>query len=120
MNRKLPETTYGLIAGRHDLPVCGYIFDSVENVMDFDGIRKQVARFIGEHCNIRSEYRPAINQADDTSCLVFTGDPLNVIVTGLTAVTAELIKLSAYNGVPLTLWHFDRDSGNYKPQDFWF
>lgn len=36
----------GLIKGRHDPPVEEYIFDSVENVFDFDGIRRQVADFL--------------------------------------------------------------------------
>jgi len=114
------EKMYGLIAGRHDLPVCGYILDSVEDVHDFTGIRRAIGKFLETHCNLRFEYRMAVNQADDSSILVYTGGRLDVIVTGLTSVTAALVAACAQNGVDLTLWHFNRDTGGYEPQDFWF
>lgn len=119
-NNQEQRAVYGLIAGRHDLPVCGYILDEVEDVLDFIEIQSRVARFVEEHCNVRVAYDYAVNQADDESIRVFTGDKLDVIVTGLSSVTAALVAVCAQNGVDLTLWHYDRDSGGYVPQSFWF
>lgn len=116
----MPQTTYGLIAGRHDLPVCGYILDQVEDVMDFTGIRRVIGQFLERNCNLRLEYRMAVNQGDDESIKVYTGDSLDVIVTGLSAATAALVSACACNGVNLTLWHYDRETGEYQPQRFWF
>ena len=48
------------------------------------------------------------------------GDPLDVIVTGLTAATTALMWACACYGVPLTLWHFDRETGEYRSQRFYF
>jgi hypothetical protein len=39
-----------------------------------------------------------------------------VYVTGLSAALAAVIRGCAYNGVPLTLMHYDRDTGEYAEQ----
>ncbi|MGP1608593.1 MAG: hypothetical protein ACTTGJ_01950 [Clostridium sp.] len=59
----------------------------------------------------------AMNSADYSDYLVFKGEKsLIVYVTGLTAVTAELIGVCARNGVSLTLMNYDASTGEYKPQ----
>lgn len=92
----MKEVKVGLIKGRHEMPVESYIFDVIENVLDFDAIHNGVVSFMKK--NIDSDVR------------------LVVYVTGLTSVTAEVIKVCALNQVKLTLMHYDRESGNYLPQ----
>lgn len=108
----------GLIAGRHQLPVEDYIFENIENVLDFDFIREGISKFLEEKVGVVHSYGQAVNQADYTTDVeLYKGsDELIVYVTGLTAVTAELIRQCAMNGVSLCLMHFDRESNSYVAQ----
>lgn len=86
---------YGLIRGRHDMPVDDYLLDGVENVLDFS--------------SIYYDMRKAIERI---------GSPkhMEVYVTGLTAVVVELINVCHEQGIALILMHYDRDTGDYKRQ----
>ena len=42
---------------------------------------------------------------------------LNLYVTGLSAALAEVIRFCYRNDVTLTLWHYNRETGEYMPQD---
>ena len=107
----------GLIAGRHDMPVQSFILNEVEDVLDFDLIRHQVENWIDSHLTFSRHMGGAANQADYTDVSVWTSNErLFVYVTGLTSVTAELIRVCFNKGVQLTLMHYDRESGAYKPQ----
>ena len=104
----------GLCAGRHQLPVDEYIYGEIKDVLDFAGLLHIADKYVHEHCNPRN----AINGWDDTKIVV--GEPLNVIVTGLTPCTAAVMYACACYGVDLTLWHYDREADDYKPQSFRF
>ena len=109
--------TVGLIKGRHDLPVSDYIWDEIPDVTDYKAMDRHVISWIGTHVGISRRISMAVNAAGYDDGLVFEGDRyLVVYVTGLTACTASLIKMCALNGISLTLMHFDRESGAYKPQ----
>ena len=83
----------GLIAGRHELPVEGYIFEQdITNVFDFEYIQKTVCKKLGGFSNV------------------------TVYVTGLTLVTVEVIKFCVSRDINLTLMHFNRELGTYVPQ----
>lgn len=98
----------GLIKGRHDLPVTEFIFDSIEDVLDFQSIRNGIKTVDGS----------AINQFDYTTVQILRGEnELVVYITGLTPVVAELIRQCALNGVSLTLMHYDRETNVYVPQN---
>lgn len=43
-------------------------------------------------------------------------DSVDLYVTGLTVALGEIIRYCATAAIPLTLWHFDRDTGSYYPQ----
>ena len=99
---------YGLIPGRHELPnVTGYVFPATIDPMDFDTMASIVADFL---------HNVPLDGAEANASVSKGVVGLDVYVTGLTAATAALISGCAANGVKLTLWHFDRDSGDYKPQ----
>lgn len=112
------KVVVGLCEGRHPLPVEGYIFEGNVNPLDFDGMSKTVREFLNSHVGVSVHSRTGLNQHDmytDVSCYVGDAE-LVVYVTGLTACTAAVISECAYNGVPLTLMHFNRDTGDYIPQ----
>ena len=113
----MKEIKVGLIKGRHEMPVNNYIFDEINDVLDFDNMNKQIVNFINNNINVYSVYGCGINQIGYEDIEVLTSDTrLVVYVTGLTAVTAELISVCATKGIKLTLMHYDRENNIYIPQ----
>lgn len=113
----MTEIRVGLINGRHDLPVEECILESVENVLDYDAIANGIEKWIRGHISFEKEVINLPRQLDYTDIPVWESkERLVVYVTGLTPVTAELIRLCFNMGVHLTLMNFNRDTGNYVPQ----
>lgn len=91
-----------LCEARHVMPehVTGSIYPNTVDPLDVAGIAKTAEAFMSDHC----------------------GDTVNVYVTGLSVCTiavvkAALMRLATDKPCPdLTLWHFDRESGDYYPQ----
>ena len=107
--RKLEKIEVGLIKGRHDMPVDNYIFEKVEDMFDYNGIREHIVHFINTEVGVK--------YAEDG--IVYTSKGLKqlvVYVTGLTAVACEVVDICNSMGVPLTLMHYDRDTGEYRAQ----
>ena len=112
------ELKLGLIAGRHPIPVSEFIISEDIAAMDFAAICARVKERLIPLLGISVRSGIGLTQADATDVEVYESDVhLSVYVTGLTPVTAELIRFCALNGVRLTLLHYDRDSGEYLPQD---
>lgn len=104
LKERVPEQretiSVGLCAGRHDLPVTEYIFAEILDPMDFAGMQKTAYEFVTSNC---------------------IGKELVVYATGLTAALCAVISMCEAHYVPLTVMHYDRDEGNYKPQRvLWF
>lgn len=108
--------TVGLCRGRHDLPVDEYIFNGVLNPADIDGIDRAVNQWIWAHCKPHSGFGVGLNQADYTDVKVYKGEELIIYVTGLTVALTAVLSACAYNGIPVVLMHYDRDSGEYRQQ----
>lgn len=117
---EIPKNAVGLICGRHDIPVSRYIFEDVEDVLDFAALRRIANGFVVDNCNIRIEFSRPVNNTMREEVMLIKGNPLDVVVTGLTACTTAVMYACAKCGVPLTLWHFDRETGDYVPQFFQF
>lgn len=90
----------GLVAGRHPLPVDDFIFQDGDITFPIDP--KKLGKIVAEKFN-------------SLGVKPHTGDFV-VYVTGLTPATTAVIKACLTNGHLLTLKHFDRDSGTFKPQ----
>lgn len=118
METKNNSVVVGMIKGRHELPVEDYIFnEAIEDVHAYESIRKNICKFVESKIHVKKNMGVAMNSADYSDYLVFKGEKsLIVYVTGLTAVTAELIGVCARNGVSLTLMNYDASTGEYKPQ----
>lgn len=99
------------------MPVENYIFEVVEDVTDVDAIGKHIENFIVENLKPAICTGAGINQASYEDVQVYSCDThLVVYVTGLTVVTAELVRKCMLNGIPLTLMHYDVAKGEYFPQ----
>ena len=111
----------GLIPGRHDLPVEDYIFPESVDPTDLDGLNRLASTWIEAHCVPSQKVGLGLNQADwHTDVLVWGSDvELVLYVTGLTAATTAVVRACALNGISLTLMHYDRESGDYLPQQMW-
>ena len=115
---KIKNVVVGLIKGRHEMPVDKYIFEEeIKDVFDFQEISKAIMKFLETTVGIKRTYGCGLNQNGYEDIEIFVGEKkLIVYVTGLTCVTAELIKLCALNGVDLTLMHYNNANGEYVPQ----
>ena len=99
----------GLIKGRHEMPVTSYIFEKVEDMFDYDAISNHITRFVSRKVGLSYKAGGGIYSCKGEKTLV-------VYVTGLTAVSCELVDVCNKLGVPLTLMHYDRDTGEYRAQ----
>lgn len=106
----------GLCAGRHNLPVSNYIFDEINDPTDFAGMRKTAAQWVDAHCDLHRSFGAGLNQLDYTDVAVCVGTPLTIYVTGLTAALTAVLSVCAQCGISVTLMHYDRDTGEYLPQ----
>ena len=109
----------GMIEGRHNMPVTEYIFKEgeIKDVHDYDFIAKQITKFVKEKVGIHCTYGIGLNQLDSSDVKIFEGEKILIVyVTGLTPVTAELIRICALYGVRLTLMNFDTSISAYKEQ----
>ena len=86
-------TKMGLCRGRHDIPgVDSYIFPGQVDPLDLTG------------------------QAETADAALQGVEALDLYVTGLTVALVTVINHCHQEGICLTLYHFDRDSGSYYPQ----
>lgn len=85
---------YGLIRGRHNLPVDKFIYTNIDDVTDFSKL---------EEVAIKSITRDA--------------DILVIYVTGLTSATVAVINVAKIIGYKfIILKHYDNASSNYLSQ----
>ena len=117
MNKK-KIITVGLVRGRHEMPVSSYIFNGdIEDVLDFDAINIHIKTWVEFEVGISITTGLALNQVYTPDVEVYMGNAeLCVYVTGLTCLTAALIKYCAINGVRLSLMHYDSDDNVYVKQ----
>ena len=90
----------GLCRGRHKIEgVTEYVFPQEVNPLDLNKLAEMVHEAL----------------ADCTK--------LDLYVTGLTVALVEVINYATKNNIALTLWHYNRDTGNYYSQsvatDYW-
>jgi hypothetical protein len=90
------KLTLGLCEGRHDIPVDGYIYHDIKDPMDFDEL-KNVA--------FESLWRYGHSDVE-----------LTLYVTGLTPALISVLNQCGVLEIDVTLMHFDKSSGAYKPQ----
>ena len=86
-----------LCEGRHPIPDAtdGAIFGTIINPTDVDGLEQE-----------------AINFLKGSGCA-----SLNLYVTGLTVALIATLNACKQLNIAVTLYHFDRDSGEYFPQN---
>lgn len=85
---------YGLIDGRHNLPVDKFIYTNIDDVLDFAKLEEVAIKSITKGADI-----------------------LVIYVTGLTSATIAAINSAKWLGYKsIILKHYDNVSGNYLSQ----
>jgi len=91
---KVEADVYGLISGRHAMPVDEYVFDEIENMFSFFDLEVK-----------------ALSSIEKTS------DLLVLYVTGLTVATVSVLNVAKKLGYKeVVLKHYNRDNGLYESQ----
>ncbi|WP_019795365.1 hypothetical protein [Streptococcus sobrinus] len=105
----------GAVKGRHDMPVKEFIFNEpITDPTNVGYIRQHIEKVLSEKIAILVGPGAALNQESYEDVLIRSGRKVLVLyVTGLTIITAEVIRFCALNGIALTLMHFDNVSGEY-------
>ena len=96
----MKELKVGLVAGRHEMPVKEYIFNSIPDVLDFEALSERAIQFWSKHWNC---------------------DKVVIYVTGLTSAVLAVVDawLELNVGSLLSFMHYDRETATYKEQAFY-
>lgn len=89
--------TLCLCQARHEMPSCveGAIFSQEVNPLDVEGLESEALKKLSP----------------------LKGEQLNLFVTGLTVALIAALNAAKKLNVKVVLFHFDRNSGNYFPQE---
>lgn len=85
---------YGLVRGRHAMPVSDYVFEEIEDMFNFGKLEMMAF-----------------------SRIVKESDTLMLYVTGLTVATVAVLNMAKKLGYKyVVLKHYNRDNGLYESQ----
>ena len=114
------ELNLALCEGRHNIPQAtdGHIFREISNdLLKKPELLEQIAfsRVWGkayEHGFVRH-----FHTEDDDDALVIHNVHINLYVTGLTVALISVINAMRDEDVTITLYHYDRETNSYYPQE---
>lgn len=112
----------GLIKGRHEIPqVTDYVFNTEVNPTDFQQMEitaKATLYPLVKNATKEPFYLglDSDNQSDLYTATKYRAT-LDLYVTGLTSALIATINVAKQLDIYITLYHFDRQSGNYLQQE---
>jgi len=112
----------GLVKGRHELPVEKYIFDKIENVLDFKALQERADTFVKELvAELDATQEKIIGGYGYGDTYTYHNVVLNIYVTGLTTATIAVYKAVDKFGAfkDINFMHYDNVSGNYVAQSMY-
>ena len=93
----------GLCKGRHEIPnVEDYVFEETLNPLQVNELREAAFKKLQEVFGVKEGN--------------LWGQELHIYVTGLSVALVAAIDAALSMALSVTLWHFDRESGEYYPQ----
>ena len=124
----MAELKLALCAGRHSIPdaVDGEIFSNeISDVTATENLENRAFSGIWNACfNHYKAGESGFLKVDDEwdgfdmePLMICRGLHIDLYVTGLTVALIAAINCCAIEGIDLTLWHFNRDTGGYYPQE---
>lgn len=115
------QVRLGLCAGRHEMPVNTYIFERIDNPMDFYAMECAASKriwFLLESAGVpRVQTIVGIHGSMDSGTRYVFDCELLIYVTGLSsALIAALNALQGIGVKKVSLMHFDKEADCYKEQ----
>ena len=110
------HVSLGIVRGRHEMPVIDYIFDTIDDVLDFKALEDMA--YMRLDAMFPTTIRGYVNTRANTGIIGTRRDgSLDLYVAGLTAATIAVIN-AAYNlGIVVRLLHYDKKSKRYFAQE---
>jgi len=107
----------GVCQGRHEMPITEYVFENIPDPMDFEGMEKTAKEFLFQKAYpINTKKYIACADADVRD---WYAGQLDLYVTGLTSAVFAIVNAALSLGYEITLWHFNKETGEYLPQQVW-
>jgi len=114
----MKQVKLGLVAGRHEMPVEEYVFDIVSDPLNTNDL--YTTAYIKLYKLFSKEYKTSIvtntDGVDEYSPKKYRGH-VDLYVSGLTTALIAVINAANVLDIHITLWHYDRDSEEYYPQE---
>lgn len=122
----MAELNIALCTGRHEIPqaVDGAIFRDIKSLTDTSYLESMA--FIGLWNAGHRHYKkgeigflsPIEGEAGEDFFLELCPSlHVNIYVTGLTVSLIAVLNVCRKNGMKVTLYHYDRETGKYFPQE---
>lgn len=112
-----------LCGGRHDIPGAtdGYIFGEIPQKYITDTVTLEDLAFAKlwgiARKNGLTRHVLDWRDGDEYDEEIVPGLQLNLYVTGLTVALISVLNVARNEGIKVVLYHFDRSSGEYFPQE---
>lgn len=118
------KITMGLCIGRHEIKeVSSYIFrEDIKDPTNLVELERLAFRSIWDECMEVGALQPIPEmwEADwygEDAYTILPGTKLDLYVTGLTVALIAALNVAKEQQIKVTLYHFDRESGGYYPQE---
>ena len=103
------------------MPVDMYLIDGeVADPSDIKALEESVAERLqdvfGPYMGVGTVNVPNALEYVDIPVTKCIGAKLDLYVTGLTSVALEAVKFCFNNSIPVSAWHYDRETGKYVEQ----
>ena len=115
-----------LCEGRHEIPQAteGSIFKTEVDPLAVDRLEVQAFNSIWNKCSkmrilqyASSKYPELEGTEEEDSLCIPRGLSLDLYVTGLTVALVAVLNVCREEGIKVTLYHFNRETGTYYAQE---
>jgi hypothetical protein len=110
---------YGLVAGRHNVPASNFIFDSIDNVLDFNALEKSAMSVL--YPIVKDIAPTSFITMDSDGCECYSKEKyranLVVYVTGLSSALIALLNVCRQLSIKVQLMHYDTTTASYSCQN---
>lgn len=113
-----------LCEGRHSIPQAtdGTIFPhEITDMTNTPALERTAYEGIFYACMVHGggllRYEPKLEDITDIPFVFEQGMSINLYVTGLTVALIAALNVCHTCGIKVTLWHYNRETGDYYPQE---
>ena len=117
----MQKIVIGTVANRHPMPVEEYVFTRIGYPNNFAWLEEYAFNYLKDKLTIQGTNNPRIkpiSYIDAGKAMWLESDvELHIYTTGLTQVLIAILNASRRLHIhDITIWHYDTDTMDYKPQ----